>query len=317
MSNDAMPEDQAAPDPAAAAGQALPATVLLRATRSPRRLDDWALVLVAKGMHPLLRWVDGLFELHVVDAEAQPARVELAEADAEEAHATRAAAVDAAQAEEVIQPGAVFGGVAVALGLLVFFGVTGPRREYVAWFARGASEAGAVVRGEWWRTVTALTLHADIAHVLSNVGLGAVVVAAVMRARGVGLGALLVLASGAAGNLLNAWLHRSAHSTVGFSTAVFGAIGLLGGLGYMRLRRRPHRSRPAWTALAGGFALLALMGSSERSDVLAHFFGALAGLVLGMVAGTVGQRPARPAVQWTAMAATVAIIGWSWFRALP
>ncbi len=42
------------PDPSEGAIEPPPVpTVLLRATRHSRRLDDWALVLVARGMHPI------------------------------------------------------------------------------------------------------------------------------------------------------------------------------------------------------------------------------------------------------------------------
>ena len=47
------------------------------------------------------------------------------------------------------------------LELLAFFAVTGPRAAGADWFAAGASDAERVLHGEWWRTITALTLHAD------------------------------------------------------------------------------------------------------------------------------------------------------------
>ena len=46
----------------------------------------------------------------------------------------------------------------------------------------------------------------------------------------------LVLASGIAGNLFNAWGHGGEHSAIGASTAVFGAVGVLGGMNLLRYR---------------------------------------------------------------------------------
>jgi len=57
-------------------------------------------------------------------------------------------------------------GVAAGLAVACFAAVTlGPA---ASWVERGSADAGRIVRGEWWRAVTALTLHADVAHTLGN-----------------------------------------------------------------------------------------------------------------------------------------------------
>ena len=132
-----------------------------------------------------------------------------------------------------------------------------------------------------------------------------------------GTGAALVLASGAAGNLVNAWAHQALHSSVGFSTAVFGAIGILGGLAYVRGQRRMYRLRPAWTALGGSLALLALLGTGgERTDIFAHLFGGMAGLGLGMLVGWFHLRPRTGAGQWLTGLSAMALVVGSWLVAL-
>ena len=244
-------------------------------------LDAWALVLVSKDFSPLIRWADDTFELHVPHDELTAAKVELDAFDVEELAAHRAAHADAALERLPATRYAALGSVLMALLLLAFFAVTGPRAGGSEWFSAGASDAERVLQGEWWRAITALTLHADSAHVISNVGIGTLVVGAVMRSEGVGLGSALVVASGTLGNLVNAWAHQTLHRSVGFSTAVFGAIGILGGLAYVHGRRRAHRLRPAWTALGVGLALLAMLGSGERSDVLAHLLEASQASVSG------------------------------------
>ncbi len=295
----------------------VPATMLVRATHDPKQLNAWALVLSSKGVSPLVRWTESTFEVHVELADLTVASRELDAFDAEELFVQRARLADAASEERRATRYAGVGSVLVALALLSFFAVTGPRAGGSVWFSAGASDATQVRHGEWWRTVTALTLHADSAHVLSNVGIGTLVVGAVMRSEGVGWGTALVLASGGLGNLVNAWAHHALHSSVGFSTAVFGAIGILGGIAYVRGLRRVNRLRPAWTALAGSLALLALLGTGgERTDLFAHLFGGMVGLGLGLLVGFSDARPRTVAGQWLAGLGAGAVVGGSWLLAL-
>ena len=45
---------------------------------------------------------------------------------------------------------------------------TGPQSAGSNWFERGSADAAAILRGEWWRTVTALTLHGDALKIALN-----------------------------------------------------------------------------------------------------------------------------------------------------
>lgn len=288
----------------------------LRATRDLQRLEAWALVLSSRGVRPHIQFSDGFFELYVAPYDRAAASAELAAHDAEELETQRAARADAALERRPVAGYSALGSALMMLALLAFFALTGPRADGSVWFFAGASDAERVLHGELWRTVTALTLHADTAHVMSNVGIGVFVIGAVMRSEGVGLGSLLVLASGAAGNLLNAWAHQSQHKSVGFSTAVFGAIGILGGLAYVHSRMRMRKVRPAWTALGGALALLAMLGASERSDLFAHLFGALAGVGLGLAAAHFAWRPKTWAGQWFAAMTAAAVVVGAWSIAL-
>jgi len=67
---------------------------------------------------------------------------------------------------------AVACGLALFLSILAFHVWTGPESSASPWFSRGGADAAAIVRGEWWRTVTALTLHADAGHAAGNAVLG-------------------------------------------------------------------------------------------------------------------------------------------------
>ncbi len=125
-----------------------------------------------------------------------------------------------------------------------------------------------------WRAVTALTLHADGTHVLGNAISGTVFASAVHRRLGAGGSALAILASGILGNLGNALWHRSigdpGHGSIGASTAVFGAIGLLAATQVVvnfgvRSEDRKAKASRSWTDIAGplvgGFALLRALGA--------------------------------------------------------
>jgi len=144
-----------------------------------------------------------------------------------------------------------------------------------------------LAQGEWWRAVTALTLHADVPHVVANLAAGLLFGGLLTTSFGAGLAWLLILLSGALGNLLTAWVYFPLdHRSLGASTAVFGALGLLVGDALGQLCRRRHgRSWWRWILpLGAGVSLLAYLGAGEGKasvDVLAHLSGFFVGLPLG------------------------------------
>ncbi len=293
-----------------------PTTTAIRVTTDARQLDAWVLALRARGIPAVLQRVDGTVVLHVLVAHAEAAALELDAIDAEEVEVRRAAAAPS-EHDRFHSRLAPLGGALFALLLVGLFMVTGPSAARSEWFLAGASDAARVVAGEWWRTITALTLHADSNHVLGNIAIGTIVVTMVMRRTGVGLGAALVVLAGALGNAVNAIGYGSDHRSIGFSTAVFGAIGILGGLTYIGAvrDRAKRRGRPAWTAIAATLALLAMLGASERSDMLAHLFGAFTGVAVGVAIAVSGWRPRTWWGQAITGSATLAVVVGAWAMA--
>lgn len=287
--------------------------IALRSVRRRARADEWALVLEASGLHPVVEAGPGGFTIVVAAAEEAAALAALAAFERENAeHAPTAASLPPS-----LDPLAIPHALAVAAALVAFFVVTGVRRPESVWFARGAADAARLLAGEPWRALTALTLHADLGHVIGNAIAGAVFLAGVFRAFGFGLGAALVLAAGASGNAWNAALRAGAHEVVGASTAVFGALGVLAGRALVLGRARGLRGRAAWTPVAAALALLAMIGTEgERVDLWAHGFGLAAGLVLGGLAALGGARVGAPLVQRVAGAGAVAAVAASWWLAL-
>jgi len=290
-----------------------PPSVPIRTTADGRRVDGWLLALKAQGIPALAQRVDGGVVLHVLATDVDAARVELDAIDAEEREARRVAA--APKKEPFHSRLAPIGGALFALTLVALYALTGPSALRSEWFVAGASDAARVLAGEWWRTITALTLHADSNHVFGNIAIGTIVVTMVMRRTGVGFGAALVVLAGALGNFVNAWGYSTHHSSIGFSTAVFGAIGILGGLTYVDAVRDSRTRRPAWTAIAGAFALLAMLGASERSDMLAHLFGTFAGLAVGLAVAAADWRPRTWIGQTVTGMATVGVVVGAWAMA--
>ena len=150
---------------------------------------------------------------------------------------------------------------------------------------------------QWWRPFTALFLHSDFPHLLGNLLGGALFGSLVVRSIGPFLGISAILASGTLGNTINAFLHLpDDHRSLGASTAVFAALGILAALGTCELLRNP-RSLPWRRILAplfGGLILLGWMGGGtpdSLTDVGAHLAGFLSGLALGQCVWL--KRPSR------------------------
>ena len=266
----------------------------LRDAATRDRLDEWVLVLAAEGIAARVRPTGSGFSLEVAAADLESASGLL---DAYERE-------DAAVRKEEPAPlwaGNIQAGFVVPLALLGFFAVTGPRHLQSVWFATGSADAARILDGELWRSVTALTLHADLGHVAANVVTGAVFLVAACRLLGPGVACVGTLVAGAGGNLVNAWVHGHDHVSVGASTAVFGAVGLLGGVASVRRRRGGIRGRRSWAPLAAGLGVLAMLGAGgagEGIDIWAHLFGLGAGGVTGWAVARALPAPPRSALQW-------------------
>ncbi len=182
------------------------------------------------------------------------------------------------------------------------------------WTESGMLVVEKVLSGEWARTFTALTLHADGAHLLSNL-LGLLVfVGGVHQFTGAGLSWLLVLLAGALGNFGTSVFYQTAHNAVGASTAVFGAVGLMGAFGVKRyLTQKPFRKR-FFIPLVGALGLFAMLGTNPSSDVMSHVFGLFSGIVMGLALmpflGSPGVK--NPLIQGFALLLFSVVLVYSW-----
>jgi rhomboid protease GluP len=169
--------------------------------------------------------------------------------------------------------------------LALFYMVTGPWNYSSAWFSSGAGDATAVLAdGQYYRLVTALTLHADFSHLLGNCLIGGILLHFFLQINGTGLGLLALLSSAALGNYANVLAHGGNHLSVGFSTAVFAIVGMLS-VHQILEQRQPFGIR-VFVPLMAGAALLAMLGSSGvRTDFGGHLFGLFSGIACGFILG--------------------------------
>jgi rhomboid protease GluP len=228
-----------------------------------------------------------------------------------------------------------FEAAAVFVVLLALAYLTQRRGAFgLDWWAAGCADAGLIRHGAWWRALTALTLHADVLHLVGNVVFGALF--GVMLAQSVGSGTawLAFAVTGALGNWANAWLQSPSHTSIGASTAVFGMLGVQVAHDWMRRKQLHYSPWRRWAPLVIGAALLAWLGGGaervdpsdlskklidldvpiQKVDVGAHVLGFAAGIGLGTLLGRLARpfAPGRWAQTAIALLAVLAIaLAWA------
>jgi len=273
--------------------------------------NECGLVLDAKSLAHEMIEIEGEWAVTTAASIAGIAREELA-SYASERRIGRAA-------PPLIQPfgAAAAGAIGYTAILLLVAYCAGIDLFGADWLSSGAVSVDAGGR-EWWRAVTALTLHLDQAHLLGNLlfGIGAGVLAS--RIFGPGLAWASILAAGAFGNYVEMLIAPPSHRAVGASTAVFAALGLLAGFAWRQRLTLRERRLYRWGPLIAGVSLLALLGAgTEQVDVLGHLLGFLTGLGLGWVyARSAFPRNRSAGPQVAAGCGAVALVFIAWALAL-
>lgn len=182
------------------------------------------------------------------------------------------------------------------------------------WLGAGRVDGRLVRDGEWWRVFTALTLHRDIGHLLGNLGFGALFGGLAGRVVGSGVTWLAVVVSAGLANALNTLLLVPAHRSIGASTAVFAALGLVAGFVWrgrlVAQDRWPYRLGP----IVGGIALLAYTGTGDEStDIGAHLAGFVCGFAGGILLTRLSVAFDRARVQLACGLAAPGILAAAWW----
>ncbi len=288
--------------------------------RGPRTLcREFSLVLEAKGIeHEMLESGApgndapagaGTCVLTVVPSLATQAYDELDRYAAERS---------APRPRPMVQPftGAAVGAVGYALVLLATAYCAGISLFGADWLSLGALDAGA--GREWWRAVTALTLHLDQEHLLGNLLFGVAAGVAAGRLLGPGVAWLSILGAAVSANIAEMLIAPSDHRAVGASTAVFAALGLLAGLAWRQSLTSRERLWYRWAPLIAGICLLTLLGAgTAHVDVLGHALGFLFGIGVGWVYARAGiPRNRGRRLQAAAGLGAALAVGVAWALAL-
>jgi len=245
--------------------------VLIHQNLTSKQADTYGLILSSAGIYYQTLKDDFGWQIWVHEDDAGAARYQILKYEEENppVQTPRPALV----AQEIQFSNGV---IAAALLLAIHIAVGDQLAALIPVY--GAS-AARIMDGEIYRTATALLLHSDAVHLVGNMAAIILFGSVVCTIHGFGVGWLMILFSGIFGNYLNAYLHQSFHISIGSSTAVFGAVGIAAAHQFWHKIRQPKERYKAWIPVAGGFALLAILGTGAgRVDVMAHLFGFGCGL---------------------------------------
>ncbi len=269
----------------------------------PAACDERALVLLAVGIQGTVEAGPAGFSLLVGQGDAGRALEELERYRLENRPRPRPLPLK-------LHRGAL-GGAAAYVAILFLVGVASSRSlGRFDWYGAGILDGARFQHGEYWRSITALTLHADLAHLAANAGFGALFGYLAARVYGAGAAWLLILIAATLANLANGALMPDWRSSLGASTAVFAALGALA------VHRWPAATRRARLGLAGApivaaLVLLALLGTGDaHTDISAHALGFAAGALLAVPLRRYAPSPGRPQRRAARLALLILVAAW-------
>lgn len=207
--------------------------------------------------------------------------------------------------------------IGYALVVCMVAGMAGYSFFQSNWFVAGRVDGELIRNGEIWRLFTALTLHSGVKHLLGNLVFGVFFGLFAGRLLGSGIAWLSIILAAAAGNAFNVLLLDATHRSIGASTAVFAALGLVAGYVWRGKLMRQDGWSSRYGPIVGGLALLMYTGTGgPNTDIGAHFFGFVCGFATGVVLIGAGQLPKDPRSQRLAGLAAFALLFFSWIVAL-
>jgi rhomboid protease GluP len=215
-----------------------------------------------------------------------------------------------------LRPSATIGAIAYVAILLLTAYCAGNGWFGADWLSIGDLQAGAA--REWWRAVTALTLHLDQEHLLGNLLFGVLAGLAAARLLGDGVAWASILGAAALANYVEILVAPVTHRAVGASTAVFAALGLLAGMAWRQRLTLRERLWYRWAPLIAGISLLTLLGAGNAHvDVLGHALGFIFGIGVGWIYARSGVADHRGGhLQFIAGAGAALLVCVAWLLAL-
>ena len=174
--------------------------------------------------------------------------------------------------------------VGYVLAVCLVAGMAGYSFFTANWFYAGRVDGELIRNGEIWRLFTAQTLHSGVKHMLGNLVFGTFFGLFAGRMLGSGVAWLTIVVAAAAANFLNVMLLDESHRSIGASTAVFAALGLVAGYVWKGKLMRQDRWSDRFGPVIGGLALLMYTGTGgPNTDIGAHLFGFICGFGAGVL----------------------------------
>lgn len=277
--------------------------------RSRRQALEWSLVLVSQGLEPVIEQaIDGAgWGLIINEVDYARAREAIRLYELENRHWP--------WQQPVFQPGLLFDWASLgwALLLVLFYWLAEVRIDLTS---AGVMDRAAVSHGQWWRLFTAIWLHADIAHLAGNTGMGIVLLGLAMGRFGTATGLFASLLAGAGGNLAVWLLGSGPHQSLGASGMVMGALGLLAIQSVPLWRRNPAARKFIVSGFLGGVFLFLFLGTSPGTDVLAHAGGFLSGVLLGSALTLVPRLSHQRLLNFLSALGFGLLVLWPWWLAM-
>ena len=269
------------------------------ATGTYRQIRDYSLVLLSQGIvHRFLRSEEGPFEIFVVPEVEARAREQL------ELYSRENPPLPLSLS---IQPAWVL--LVPVVCTILDFGNFVDRMHFA-----GLSDASKVLHGEWWRTITALTLHGDARHIASNLVSGYIVLNLMSYRIPLARMAPFLAVASAVANFFVAFTVQSDYRALGFSTFVFAAIGSLAVIEFRLMPKETHGMLRRFAPLCGAASLAVFLGLGENADILGHAYGFIAGAICGLIPQKKTLRWGTPTtladLVWVAIYFAIFIVGW-------
>ncbi|GHV00436.1 rhomboid family intramembrane serine protease [Bacteroidia bacterium] len=168
--------------------------------------------------------------------------------------------------------------LAMAIGGVSIF--TPRSADLLAW---GGCYAPAIARGEWWRLLTSMFLHAGVLHLAMNMLVFYMICLPLEEALGSRRFMIIYLVSGLAAGVCSLCLHHTAAVSVGASGAIFGMYGLTAAMmltGYVD-RTTVSTFRPMIFIFIFFNIFTGLLNGNI--DMAAHVGGLGAGFIIGLL----------------------------------
>ncbi|MGZ4963448.1 MAG: rhomboid family intramembrane serine protease [Limisphaerales bacterium] len=180
----------------------------------------------------------------------------------------------------------------------------------------GAMDSELVRAGQWWRLFTAVTLHADMSHLMANMTTGIILLGFAMARFSPGPAVLATYLAGVLGNVAGLYLYRPEHRSLGASGMVMAALGILAVQSFSLWHKDRSFRQLIARAFFASLLILILIGTSPESDVIAHFGGFFGGAIFGYALSWIDPRRLKVfGVNFVCVCLTMLLVAITWWKA--